>query len=141
MTGAGKASGTATAMPSTSDAASGRPIACAMRGRRASRRIESACALKRITAGRNTALSVPWCSRGLTPPRLCDSECTQPSPFWKAIAPCMLALIMAQRAWRSLPSRTARSEVMNAGTWPFTRRPSRWASAAMGFTQSGVIEL
>ena len=55
------------------------------------------------------ALSVPWCSRGSTPPRLWLRLCTQPSPFWNAIAPCMLALIMFQRASRSLPSRVARS--------------------------------
>ena len=55
-----------------------------------------ACALKRTTAGRNMALSVPWCSRGSTPPRLWLSECTQPRPFWKAIAPCIEALIRLQ---------------------------------------------
>ena len=87
-----------------------RPIACAMRSRRRSFASMSArCALNLTTAGRNIALSVPWCSFGLTPPRLWLRLCTQPRPFWNAIAPCMLALIMFKRASRSLPSRVARS--------------------------------
>ncbi len=53
------------------------------------------------TAGRNMAFNVPWCKRGFTPPRLWLRLCTQPRPFWKAIAPCMLALIMFRRASRS----------------------------------------
>ena len=76
-------------------------MAWAMRCRRCSVWMDAAGALNRITAGRNMAFSVPWCSLGSTPPRLWLRECTQPRPFWKAIAPCMLALIMAQRASRS----------------------------------------
>ena len=50
----------AMSLPSASHA--GRPIACAMRCSRRSRWIDSAPALKRTTAGRNIAFSVPWCS-------------------------------------------------------------------------------
>ena len=77
-----------------------------------------------MTAGRKTALSVPWCSRGSTPPRLWLSECTQPSPFWKASAPCMLALIMFQRASMSLPSRVARSMCAQPRARPSSAMPS-----------------
>lgn len=60
----------------------GAPIAVpAYRGERFVMLNASACALKRMTAGKNMALSVPWCRRGFTPPRLWLSECTAPRPF------------------------------------------------------------
>jgi len=67
---------------------------------------------------------VPWCSRGLTPPRLWLSECTQPRPFWKAIAPCIDALIMCRRAPRSWPSRVARSMCTQPRARPSSAMPS-----------------
>ena len=58
------------------------------------------------------------------PPRLWLRLCTQPRPFWNAIAPCMLALIMLQRASRSLPSRVARSMCAQARSRPSSAMPS-----------------
>ena len=93
-----------------------------MRAILSSRRIESCIPLKRITAGRKTALSVPWCSLGISPPSAWLSECTQPSPFWKASAPMVLAAIMSSRASRSSGCVVARS------IW---RQPRRRPSSAM----------
>ncbi len=56
-------------------------MAWAMRARRRSFFMDSASALKRITAGRNMAFKVPWCSLGFTPPRLWLRLCTAPRPF------------------------------------------------------------
>ncbi len=99
-------------------------MACAMRASRRSWVIDSAGALKRITAGRNIAFSVPWCSLGFTPPSEWLSECTQPSPFWKASAPCTDVLIIISRASRSWPSRVARSMCAQPRASPSSAMPS-----------------
>jgi hypothetical protein len=79
------------------------------------------------------AFSVPWCNRGFTPPRLWLSECTQPRPFWKAIAPCIEALSICQRASRLAPSRVARS------MWAQPRcKPSRAMPSAGGLTAGAM---
>ena len=79
--------------------------------------------VERTTAGKNMALSVPWCRRGFTPPRLWLSECTAPA-LWKAMAPCMLALIMFRRASRSLPLRVAFSMAAQPRSRPSSAMPS-----------------
>ena len=119
-------------------------MAWAIRCRRCSARTLSASALKRTTAGRNMALSVPWCRRGFTPPRLWLRLCTQPRPFWKAMAPCMLALISWRRASASWPLRVARSMWAQPRVRPSSAMPSagglkaaamkvsmQWAMASM----------
>ena len=65
-----------------------RPMACAMRSRRFSFCTDSAPALKRTTAGRNMALSVPWCRRGFTAAQAVAQRMHGAQPFWKAMAPC-----------------------------------------------------
>ena len=112
-----------------------RPMAWAMRFRRFSFLTDSAEALKLITAGKNMAFKVPWCRRGLTPPRLWLSECTQPKPFWNAMAPCMLALIMFQRASRSAPLAVARAICAQPRA-----RPSRPMPSAGGL-MAGAIKV
>ena len=104
--------------------APGKAIACAMRSSRRSLLTLSASALKAITAGRNIALSVPWCSRGFTPPRLWLRLCTQPRPFWNAMAPCIDALIMCLRASRWVPSRVAASMWAQPRVRPSSAMPS-----------------
>jgi hypothetical protein len=70
-------------------------MACAMRCRRLlGAGCDSAVGVEYHHRGQEHRVEVPWCSRGFTPPRLWLSECTQPKPFWKAMAPCMLALII-----------------------------------------------
>lgn len=58
------------------------------------------------------------------PPRLWLSECTQPRPFWKAMAPCIDALMRFRRASRSLPSLVARSMWAQARSRPSRPMPS-----------------
>ena len=87
-------------------------------------------ALNRSTAGSSTAFSVPWWSlRSCNAPSGCDSACTAPRPFWNAIAPSIAAIIMFQRASRSVPVCVARSMLAHARV-----RPSSAIASAGGFT-------
>ena len=110
-------------------------MACAMRARRSSLRIDSACALKRITAGSRIALSVPWCRRGAMPPSEWLRLCTQPRPFWNASAPCIEALIMFRRASRSPGVAVARS------MWRQARRRPSSAMPSAGGLKAGAMKV